>query len=388
MPMPDSFPQQLLSQSSQARLAYFCDKIVAHPLLKQAHNALIDAIRHPEDASLILVFGPTGVGKTTLRFRIEKQLLEEALPTLEKERGIIPVASMELPAPDSGNFKWKDYYTRALNVLHEPLIKHKIDCNSPRLRRDNQGRLTASQGGTSSDLRWALEQCMRYRQPNAFIIDEAQHLKKMNSGRRLLDQMDTIKSLASLTKTVHVLVGTYELLGLTNLSAQLSRRSVEIHFPRYHLERHEDIMVFKSILLTFQRHLPFIKEPELVENYEFIYEHCMGCIGILKNWLNRTLTAALKSNAKTISYKLLEKYAESTRRLLHMAREIKEGEARFADNGGGGNELRMLLGINGDKVSRIDDQSQKEVKAISQPRSRSVGKRKPERDPIGIEIPG
>ena len=59
-------------------------------------------------------------------------------------------------------------------------------------------------------------------------MDEAQHLKKFASGRRLLDQMDILKSLASLTDTIHVLIGTYELLGLADLSAQLNRRSREI----------------------------------------------------------------------------------------------------------------------------------------------------------------
>ena len=58
----------------------------------------------------------------------------------------------------------------------------------------------------------------------------------MTSGRRLLDQMDNLKSLANMTNTVHVLIGTYDLLGLMNSSAQLSRRSIEIHFPRYHAE--------------------------------------------------------------------------------------------------------------------------------------------------------
>lgn len=387
MPTQDGFPRQLLSQSKKARLAYFRDKIVAHPLLKEAHNALIDAISHPEDASLILVFGPTGVGKTTLRFRIEKQLIEDVLPELEENRGIIPVASMELPAPDLGKFNWRDYYKRALIALDEPLIKHKIDYNMPRLRRDSKGRLLVSRGANTSDLRWALEKCMRYRRLACFIIDEGQHFSKISSGRRLLDQMDIIKSLASITNTVHVLVGTYELLGLANLSAQLSRRSVEIHFPRYHLECSEDIMAFKSILLTFQRHLPLIKEPELVKHYEYIYAHSVGCVGIIKNWLNRTLTAALESDEKTISCKLLEKHAESTRKLLHMAREIKEGENRV-DKDEGRSELRVLLGMNV-VTSQTNSNSEKQGrKSISQRQSSRVGKRKPTRDLVGKAAPG
>ena len=43
------------------------------------------------------------------------------------------------------------------------------------------------------DLRRAVEYCVRHRRPAAILVDEAQHLKKIASGRRLLDQLDTIK---------------------------------------------------------------------------------------------------------------------------------------------------------------------------------------------------
>lgn len=381
MSTPDRFPQELLSQPGKARLAYFRDKIVAHPLLKKAHSALIDAIKHRENISLILVLGPTGVGKTTLRLRIEKQLIEDALPELEKDQGMIPVASMELPAPDSGNFKWRDYYTRALIALHEPLIDHKRDYNLPHMRHDSRGNLVVPRKACTSDLRWALEKCMCYRKLACFIIDESQHFKKMVTGRRLLDQMDTIKSLASVTNTLHVLLGTYELLGLANLSAQLSRRSLEIHFPRYHLEFSEDIVAFQSVLSTFQSHLPLAKEPDLVKCYEYFYERSVGCVGILKNWLNRALAAALDANETTISFKLFEKYAEPTHKLLRMAREIKEGEDRLA-NEEGNSELRMLLGM------KVDIAQTNPGDAPLRQQSGAVGKRKPVRDVIGTRVHG
>lgn len=381
MSKQSGFPRELLSQPRKARLAYFREKIVAHPILKRTHNALIDAIRHPEDISLILVFGPTGVGKTTLRFRIEKQLIEDALPELEEDRGMIPVVSMELPASDPGYFKWKDYYIRALIALDEPLIGHKVNYKLPRMRRNHRGRLVVPRQATASDLRWALEKCMCYRKLTCFIVDESQHFKKTNSGRRLLDQMDIIKSLASSTNTLHVLVGTYELLGLANLSAQLARRSIEIHFPRYRLEFSEDDMAFRSVLSTFQSHLPLQKEPDLVKRHEYFYERSVGCVGILKNWLNRALAAALDADKKTISYKLLEKFAEPTHKLLRMAREIKEGEHRL-ENEKGSNELRILLGMNADIAQA----------SVENPASRrknsTVGRRKPIRDAIGADVYG
>lgn len=73
--MPDyAFPRELLEQPAEARLAYFRSFTIAHPLLKAADAAMKQAIREPAGWSLIFVYGPTGVGKTTLRQRVEKHL--------------------------------------------------------------------------------------------------------------------------------------------------------------------------------------------------------------------------------------------------------------------------------------------------------------------------
>ncbi|NUM34025.1 MAG: hypothetical protein HUU50_05755 [Candidatus Brocadiae bacterium] len=135
------FPRELLSQPPGVRLAYFQNKIIAHPRLKEAHNNLINAICHPAGASIILVLVPTGVGKTTLRLRVEKYLIEKALTDLKDNLGGIPVASIEAVAPDSGNFSWRDYYMQALMALDEPLIEHKIDYGVEHIRRDSKGRM-------------------------------------------------------------------------------------------------------------------------------------------------------------------------------------------------------------------------------------------------------
>lgn len=366
------FPKELLLQPSQARLAYFQNKVVAHPRLKEAHGALLKAIQQPAGTSLIFVFGPTGVGKTTLRLRVEQQLREAADTASEHRPGQIPVVGVEAIAAERGDFKWKDYYTRALTALDEPLLAHKIDYGVCHIRRDGTGRLVVAPHVAASDLRWALEQALRQRQTAAVIVDEAQHLKKIAGGRRLLDQMDVLKSLASLTGTVHVLVGTYELLGLADLSAQLNRRSYEIHFPRYRLDDGQDLTAFQSVLLTFQRHLPVMREPDLVKHIEYFYEQSVGCVGVLKNWLTQALRVALEDQAETLTPQHLAACAEPVRKLLRLAREIKEGEETLQERETQRGELRSLLSM---PTQPVQPQSTKS-------RKRTI-ERKPSRDPVG-----
>lgn len=376
-PSSFGFPPDLLKQPNAERLAYFQGKIVAHPHLKLAHQALLNAIRQPADASLVLVFGPTGVGKTTLRWRVEQQLYEDLRRAVVQDPGQMAVASVEVVAPDNGDFRWKDYYLRALQALDDPLLAQRMDYRVRNIRRSGEGELIVGPHVSLGDLRRVLEQALRYRRPQAFLVDEAQHLKKIAGGRRLLDQMDVLKSLASLTGVLHVLIGTYDLLGLANLSAQLNRRSIEIHFPRYHAENAQEWTAFQSAVLTFQRHLPLAKEPDLVSHSAYLYERSVGCIGILKSWLGRALAVALQESAATLTNQHLEHTAEPLRKLMRMAREIQEGEGALVEQANQHAELDRLLGM----------PPMPERPQAAQP-SQAVGKRKPKRDPVGSPAHG
>ena len=385
-PPLDRFPPELLAQPAEARLAYFAARVVAHPRLTQAHQALLDALLGSTEASLILVYGPTGVGKTTLRRRIEQQLLAAALPDLEQDPGRMPVVALEAAAPESGQFSWKDYYTRALLTLDKRLVGYGHEVGTRGVRRDATVHLRMAHTAPAPELRRALEQSLRQRRVAAVIVDEAQHLRRLASGRRLLDQMDTLKSMAALTGAVHVLVGTYELLGLADLSAQLSRRSVEIHFGRYRPELAEDRRAFKSVLLTFQRHLPLAREPDLVGRWEELYERSVGCVGVLKGWLVRALAAALEAGESSLTRRRLERHAEPPRKLLSLAREIAEGEAVLAVTDRGQGELRRLLGLATVATTTPAASGSATAPTARRPSDRP-GQRRPTRDPVGAQEP-
>ena len=120
----------------------------------------------------------------------------------------IPVASVEAVAPESGEVSnWRDHYRRLLQQLDEPLIDYKVN-RCPDARYVQGGaRFMPPSRAVGTDYRYAVEQAIRHRRPVAVMIDEAQHLGKIGSGRRLLDQLDVIKSIANQTNTVHVLFG-------------------------------------------------------------------------------------------------------------------------------------------------------------------------------------
>src|SRR5216683_2626894 len=257
-----SFPRELLEQPKEARLAYFKAYTVAHPHLSQADTAVWNAIREPAGALLIFVFGPTGVGKTTLLEHIEKRLIEQAGSRMALDQSHLPVVRLNAMAPSARQFKWPDFYTRALMSVSEPLIDYKIDYHAltPAFNEKLKRHVTPRSGGDAAALQRSWEQVIKHRQPAAILIDEAQHFAKVAKGSALFDHLDHLKSLAVATQTVHVLAGTYDLRIVRDLNAQLSRRSIDVHFPRYDATKKEDRQAFQQVLLTFQRHLP-LEEP-------------------------------------------------------------------------------------------------------------------------------
>ncbi len=378
------FPICLLEQPIENRAKYFHEFTVAHPLLVKSTKQVLDTIKNPEGYSIFMVIGPTGVGKTTLRKKVEKIVIQEMLSEMENDKSFIPIVGMEIVSPDSGKFSWIDYYKRALQELNEPMIDKKIDYDQLFLKSNFKSKYAlTSKKTTAMELRKSLESAFHYRRTVTFLIDEAQHFTKMASGRRYQDQLDTIKSLSNMTNVIHVLIGTYELLPFVNLSGQLSRRTIDIHFPRYKADSNDDLYIFNSVLKTFESHMPLEKESNLIKYWDFIYERTIGCVGILKNWLERCLNEALHEGYKSIDFELLKKHSLSLSKAEKMAIEAIEGESTLEDNEEKKINLHKILGINssnGEKTTNID----KCGKSVGKNKKKhNVGQRKPMRDEVG-----
>jgi energy-coupling factor transporter ATP-binding protein EcfA2 len=357
---------------------------MAHPRLSEAKDELLEAIEGAAPGSLVLVLGPTGVGKTTLIKKVRMCLADRLAPQLESDIGRLPFVTVEAIAPDNGNFNWRDHFRRMLIQMQEPLIDHKVRSAYLQVERDTDGQfVTSPRVGTGAQMQYAVEQALRHRRPAAVFIDEAQHLARVSSGRKLADQLDVIKSIASRTETIHVLIGTYELLAFRNLSGQLSRRSVDLHFSRYRAESTEDIRIFQNVVLTFQQQLPPDHSMDLVAVWDFLYERSVGCVGILKDWLDRSLGAACRA-ARPLTRRTLEQAALSASQCEKIIAEAREGETRLMESHESSSRLRCLLGL-----SEAQPPAVPETALPPKPSAdRKPGVRHPRRDRIGCTAVG
>lgn len=385
------FPPELLNDSNEAKLKYFQNLKINHPILSQSFEELWEAVKSYNDGSLILLFGPTGVGKTTIMQLLEKRLLEELKDELVLDREMIPLVKAEIMGASTRKFDWKDFYREILLKLSEFSIDNRVDFakwetpRQPWLPFDNTGQsykgVADDSRSTESRLRTSVEQSLRHRRPKVVLLDEAQHLTALSTGRSLLDQQNVIKSLANRTQTTHALFGSYELMSFRDLNGQLARRTVNIHFRRYVNTSKQDMKDFENIVWNFQQQLPLEESSDLLSLTQYLYEGSFGCVGILKDWLFRSLVKLFSGQGRILTKEHLEMTKLDEIKLVKIAQECINGERKLEQEKKEATaKLYVLLGY-----SQVKNDGSKIIKPKNgNNKNRLVGVRKPFRDEVGV----
>lgn len=399
---PNGFPRVLLKAPWQERLKYFRDFTMKHPLIEEAYEKAKSAILHSVPGSVIFLFGLTGTGKTTLLKRLCLTLTESISEELKEDKGKLPVVMVKLNAPLPGRYDWRDYFESLLIAMEEPLINKKINMNSwPAINSSSTDVTVISALGNNHylsgrSLRTSARSALGHRKPLVVIIDDAQHFGLIGSGRKLLDQINIIKSMASTSGTsgiTHLLCGTYELLPFRNLNGQLSRRSDDIHFKRYIATDEIHQQQFKNVVSSFQLQLPLKEIPDLRPKWDYFYERSIGCVGILKDWLTRSLAMALEENSSTLLPRHLECQSLSVAKCAAILREAAMGEKDLGEEEADASRARLRLEM-GLKDSVLEAPRDAQIVSNLEPlspnsptrRTSRPGRRNPKRDKLGSKV--
>lgn len=371
---PEFFDRALLLQPPEVRQEYFEQRcLIEHPRLLETLDAILDALCAPGEevltrrpGTLVLVIGPSRVGKTTLIHLLEERLLTYAAARMRTDPHFIPIASITAPETGSGRFDWTDFYKPVLRQLGNPFADSPTHPIPTRLLRE------------------ATEAAYLERKPLAIIVDEAHHLAEAGKGSRLVAQLNHLKNFENTTGVSHILVGTYEMRPFRKVNPQLACRSIDVHFPRYDMRSEQDCLLFKSILWALQRQLPVEEEPLLAEKYwEFLYARSIGCIGLLKLHLNRALNRALKEDACTVTLDHLRQTAASDGRVKLALRNALESEAEFAEAEDADEQLLDLLRKSSSRPASKAAQEQGKPVQSRGSGNQKPGKRAPGRDSTG-----
>ena len=308
-----------LSASSCNLLEQYKGVVFEHPSLQRALSAVARGIAPGMPPQIVLLLGPSGVGKTTLVDALVRRFARSPSPVVKVT--CPPVRGRQ--SYDFGKTHWK----LLAKAVSDPFAR---DHRSPDAVA---ARLRAGSGGTDGvatvdEYRLGVLDMLRERGVRAVVLDEAQHMTRVASARTQADQLDVVKHAVDWTGVSHVVSGTYETSVMIASSEQVGRRSLVVHFPPYGSSDPADREAFSRIFGLLVGALPLSDTKrswdELGRHLPDVYLYSAGCVGPLKDWLRRALYLALEREQDFVDWSLMRSCALSLEALSPMANAIRE----------------------------------------------------------------
>ena len=337
---------------------------IAHEIFEAAFRLTWAYVNAPQSEDtdchsrhLIVLVGPTGVGKTRLVRAIGTELLRRASGASQAH---IPFLHVIAQLTKANGMNFRETWIRALQQASEPLIDRKVVASLNELPELKDARRRYERA-TEAAYRDALLQMLEHRCTQLFALDDAQELLRTKAVYKLSDPLVTMRGMVDSTSTRILLSGVYEMLDIWASSAHLMRRTRLVEFGRYK-ETEAGLKGFVAFLKCLDLRVPLSKG-SYVDHAEWLWQFSYGCPGLVVDLIAEALDVSIGNDDKKFAWSTISSVQRLQVHVDQHRKEVDAGERLLA-------EFRLKSAERG-----ADHPNRRPARRVGR-----VGKRKPSRD--------
>lgn len=344
----------------------FAATTIKHTIFENVCQSLLHHIQTAIPGQVLMVVGPTGVGKTRLAKVI--QALLRTYVDLHSGVDVGWPVRVEVPPPTKAGFARTAFYHRILSALNEPGVENKVDFDEAVESLREEKKYITKRSISASSLGDVVDKALNERNPVALLIDEFGQLTRSRETAVNAASLDVLKGHANMVRTKIILFGTYEDFQKLYFTPQLGRRVRIVHFPRYR-ETVDDLGSFSTSWKDFESRLEVPFSKAVAEDVEYVHRHSLGCMGTLLEWTRSATIRMHEKKAKVLKREHLE-FARPNRFQIEAVKKTLGLEELFDEEGAASD-------VDSDLIEE-EPPASKRTKG-----SRNPGTRNPQRDPFG-----
>lgn len=297
-----------------------------------------------DSVAIVVLAGPTGVGKTRMLVKLVEDQLSKGSERMREDPLFIPVIATTAIAHGHRKFDFKRCYLDCLAALGDPFAGKRTRTKEEKDRARKERFKAAGETISAALLRMDLELELERHGTVTWVLDEGDHILTGGASGLPGDQFDALKSFAQITGITLILSGTGKLPTYLAASGQLSRRTKVVVLSHYHWDNDVQVSQYASAVNSLMERLPIDGFPAVTTNVEEFFIGGVGCVGVAKDWIARAYAQMLTEQVRALTLEHFRATRLSPVQLKTMALELDEAE-QWVRSAKSDTELKLLLGV-------------------------------------------
>jgi energy-coupling factor transporter ATP-binding protein EcfA2 len=284
-------------------------QLVRHANFQEARKQLIQTLQRPEKGRMIFIIGPSGVGKTTMRWAVLRELMGKPA---HWERGQIPIIEVLARLDKQSYFSSRSLVEALVEQLFVPQLKWLRDTGERNdeaveaiCREVAEAKSVWDEGYNSKvnePQRWStFERLAIARRTWLVCIDQAAALCTNHRNKDPADHIINLMTLAESSGLNFVLSGIHTAAALWEDRPEIRRRSDIIWMRPYSHQRRADRDLFLQVLKTFQSDVGYAGKNLLIKMAPELMSACAGVFGVLEKILKEARFRAEADERQEVS---------------------------------------------------------------------------------------